>query len=130
MAILRNKRKLAAMNRKNHEDLPRNNRARNTNSPKIQEEYITQVSEKIEGRMTNKLSQELSKTESRILYALSRLDDFLQNPHARAHSGPVPETSRNISRRSQRTNGNSLHNDPHPEVGVYLSQNNRDLSPE
>ena len=37
---------------------------------------ITQVSEEIKGRVTTKLSQELSKTESLILDALSQLDEF------------------------------------------------------
>ena len=78
------------MNRENLEDHPRNFRARNTNFLRIQEDFITQVSEEIEGRVTKKLFQEFSKTESRILGALSRLDEFLQNPQARAHSGPVP----------------------------------------
>ena len=32
------------MNKENHEDLPRNNQARDTSSPRIQEDYITQVS--------------------------------------------------------------------------------------
>ena len=63
------------MNRENLEGHPGNIHARNTCFPRIQEEYITQMSAKIEGRVTKKLSQEFSKTESRILGALSRLDD-------------------------------------------------------
>ena len=43
------------------------------------EDYITQVSEEIEGRVTKKLSQELSRTESRIFGVLSKLDEFLLN---------------------------------------------------
>ena len=52
MATLRNKRKCAATNRDNHEDHPRNNQARNTNSPRVQEDYITQVSEETGGKVT------------------------------------------------------------------------------
>ena len=63
----------------------------NSSVPRSQEDYITQVSEEIEGRVTNKLSQEFSKTENRILGALSRLDDFLMNPLIQGHSGGVPE---------------------------------------
>ena len=37
--------KLAAINGDNHEDLPRNNQARNTNFPRIQEDNFAQVSE-------------------------------------------------------------------------------------
>ena len=51
MAILRNGWKLASMNRENNEDHPRDVRERNTNS-RIQEDYITQVSEEIVGRVT------------------------------------------------------------------------------
>ena len=40
----------------------------------IQEEYITQVSEQIEGKVTKKLSNEFSRRESCILGALSRLN--------------------------------------------------------
>ena len=71
MAILRNKRKLAALNKLNCEEHPRNNMAQNSNVPRSQEDYITQVSEEIEGRVTKKLSQEFSRTENRILDALA-----------------------------------------------------------
>ena len=53
------------------------------------EEYLTQVSEKIEGRVTKKMSQEFSRTESRSLGALSDFDDFLLNPQVRTSSGTV-----------------------------------------
>ena len=86
MANVRNKNTLAAKNRENDVDF----QARNTNSPGIQEDYITQVSEKIEGRVTKKLSQEFSRTKSRILGTLSQLDESLQNPQFRAGSGPIP----------------------------------------
>ena len=45
----RNKRKLAALNKENCEKHPRSNLAQNSNAPRSQEEYITQVSEEIEG---------------------------------------------------------------------------------
>ena len=63
----RNKRKLAALNEENCEEHPRNNLASNSNVPRSQEDYITQVSEEIERRVTKKLSQEFSRTENRIL---------------------------------------------------------------
>ena len=43
------------------------------------EEYINQVSEEIEGSFTKNFFQEFSRTESRILAALSKLDEFLLN---------------------------------------------------
>ena len=55
MATLRGKRKLAAVARETQEENPRNGKSRNTSVPRI-EEYITQVSEEIEGRVTKKLS--------------------------------------------------------------------------
>ena len=76
----RNKRKLATLNKENCEEHPRSNLARNSSVPRSQEDYITQVSEEIEGRVTKKLSQESSRTKNRILGALARLDDFLINP--------------------------------------------------
>ena len=61
MATLRNKKKLAALNKENCEEHPRNNMAQNSNVPRSQEGYITQISEEIEGRVTKKLSQEFSR---------------------------------------------------------------------
>ena len=48
----RNKRILAALNEKNCEEHPRSNLAQNSNVPRFQEDYITQVSEEIEGWVT------------------------------------------------------------------------------
>ena len=70
MTTRRSKRKFAAPNKENCEENLRNNLAENTNVAKSQENYITQVSEEIEGRITKKLSKECSRTESRILGAL------------------------------------------------------------
>ena len=48
----RNKRKLAALNKENCEEHPKSNLALNSNVPRSQEDYITLVSEEIEGRVT------------------------------------------------------------------------------
>ena len=53
MAI-RNKKKLAALIKENCEEHPRSNLVQNSNVPRSQEDYITQVSEEIEGRVTKK----------------------------------------------------------------------------
>ena len=90
-----NKRKLAALNKENCEEHPRSNLAQNSSAPRSQEEYITQVSEEIEGRVTKRLSKEFSRTENRILGALAQLDDFLMNPLLPGHSGTTPEPTRN-----------------------------------
>ena len=65
MTTLRNKRKLLAVTREIQEEHPRNGLSRNTSVTRINEEYITQVYEETEDRVTKKLSQEFSRTESR-----------------------------------------------------------------
>ena len=118
----RNKRKLATFNKKNCEEHPRSNMAQNSNVPRSQEDYITEVSEEIEGRVTKKLPKEFSRTENRILGALTRLDDFLMNPLIRGHSGTTPETSRNAFSTNQGTNEDDSQSDPHPEAGIFGNQ--------
>ena len=76
MATLRNKKKLAAASRETPENT-RISQSQNTLDPEMAQECISQVSDEIEGRVTKKLSKEFSRTESRILRALSKLDEFL-----------------------------------------------------
>ena len=130
MATLRNKRKLATLNKENCEEHTRSNLAQNSNVPISQEDYITQVSEENEGRVTEKLSQEFSRTENRKLGALARLDDFLRNPLIQGHSGTAPETSRNAFSTSQETNEDDSQNDPHPEAGTFHDQTTQNSGPE
>ena len=126
----RNKRKLAALNEENCEEHPRSNLAQNLNAPRSQEDYITQVSEEIEGRVTKRLSKELSRTETRILGTLARLDDFLMNPLLQGRSGATPETSRNLLSTSRGANEDDSQNDPHPEAGLFHSQITQNSGPE
>ena len=118
MATLRNKRKLAAVSKETPE-ITRNAQSRNTIDPEVAEEYISQVSEEIEGRVTKKLSKEFSRTESRILGALSMLDDFLLNPQVRTFSVDVPGTSRNSNSENREPTGDRSLTDPCPEVGFF-----------
>ena len=76
MTTLKNERNLAAPNNENCEEYPRSSLAQNTIVPRSQEDCITQVSEEIEARITKKLSKEFSRTEGRILGAVSRLMVF------------------------------------------------------
>ena len=76
------------------QEYPRNNQSQNSAAPGITEDYIAEVSEEIEGRVTKKLSQELSRTDSRVLGALSKLDESFLNPQIRTFSGTVPGTFR------------------------------------
>ena len=94
MATLRNKKKSAAGSRKTPENI-RNNQSQNMVGLELAQEDISQVSEEIDGRETKTLSKEFSWTESRILGALSKLDEFLPNPQVRTCSVAVPGATRN-----------------------------------
>ena len=80
------------------------------------EEYISQVSEEIKRRVTKKLSKEITGTESRILGALSKLDEFLLNPQVRTCSVTVSGTSRNSNSEKREPAGDRSLNDPSSEV--------------
>ena len=104
--------------------------AQNLKVLRSQEDYITEVSEEIEGRVTKKLSHEFSKTENRILGALSRLDDFLMNPLIQGHSGTVPDNSWNTYGINQGTNKDDSQSDPYPEASFFYNQTTRKSGPE
>ena len=120
MASLRNKRKLAAVSRETPEG-SRSSRGQTVLDPELTQDYISQVSEEIEGRLTKKLSKEFSKTESRILGlgALSKLDEFLLNPQIRTCSVAVQGTSRNANSENRETHGDRSSDDPYPEVWYF-----------
>ena len=111
MATSRNKKKLAAVSRETQE-YPSISKSQNTSAPVITEEHIAQVSEEIEGRVTGKLSQDFSRTESGILGALFKLDEFLLNPEVRTFSGTVPGTFRNAGAENWEPSGDGSRNDP------------------
>ena len=62
MATLGNKRKLAAVSRETHEGT-RSSRAQNVLDPELTQDYISKVSEEIEGRVAKKLSTVQSKID-------------------------------------------------------------------
>ena len=66
--------------------------------------------------MTKKLSKEFSRTESRILGALSKLDEFLLNPLVRTCSVAVPGTTRKSDIGTREPYGDRSPNDPCPEA--------------
>ena len=113
---MRKKRKLAAITRETQGENPKNGQSRNKSVPRINEEYITQVSEATKGKVTERQFQEFSRTESRILGALSKLDEFPPNPQIRTHSGSVPGTFRNTNVENQEPNEDRSQDDPHPSV--------------
>ena len=116
MTTLKNKRQLAAVSRETPEGT-RNSRAQNTLDPKVTEDYNSQVSEEIEGRVTKKLSKEFSRTESRILGTLSKLDQLLLNPQVRTCSVAFPGTSRNNNSENRKTTPQTI---PTSKWGFFL----------
>ena len=115
MAILRNKRKLQAVSRETPENTM-NTLSWKTIDPEEAQEHISQVSEEIEVRVTTKPSKEFSGTETRILGALSKLDNFLLNTQVRTCSVAVPGTSRNSNSQIREPTGDRFLDDPCPEV--------------
>ena len=95
---------MATVAKGRQEERPRNGQTRNEAVPEINVDYITQMSEEIEGRVTKKLFQEFSGTESQLLGALSNLKGFFPNPQVRAQSGTVLGTSWNSNTENHNPN--------------------------
>ena len=129
MATLGNKRKLAAVSRETPEDSS-SGRGQYVLDPELTQDYTSQVSEEIQGRVTKKLCKEFSKTESRILGALSKLDEFLLNPQVRTCSVAIPGTARNTNSENRETTEDRSSDDPHPEVGYFPHYSGQLNSPE
>ena len=119
METLRNKRNLAAVSRETPENT-RNSQLQNPLDPEMAQERISQVSEEIEGRVTNKLSKDFSRTESHILGALSKLDEFLLNPQVRTCSLAVPGTTRKNGSEDREPTRDRFLNNPCPEAMLAL----------
>ena len=115
MARLRTKRKLAAVSRETPENT-RNSQSQNTLDPGMAQEYIPQISEGIEGKVTEVFSKKISRTESRILGALFKLDEFLLNPQVGTCSVAVPGTCRNNDSENRKATGDRSLSDPSPEA--------------
>ena len=115
MATLRNKRKLAATAGKT-QDYLWHNQSQNATTPGLTEDYIAQVSEKIEGRVTKKLFHEFRRIKSRILGAPFKSDKLLLNPQMQTFSGTTPGTFRNTDVENHEPSGDRSQKDPHPEV--------------
>ena len=122
---------MAAVSRETPEST-RNNQSQNTPNPGRAQKYISQVAEETERKVTQKLSKEFSRMESRIFGALSNLDDFLLNPQLRACSVAVPGTSRNSGSGNREPAGNRFVGDSCLEAvfSTYHSSNSNDLKQE
>ena len=80
------------------------------------QEYISQVYDEVEGRVTKKLSKDISPIESRILGALSKLDDFVLDLQVRTCSVAVPGTSRMNNLQNPEHTGDRFLDNPCPTV--------------
>ena len=78
--------------------------------------YNNEVSRKTKGKITKKPSHLFSRTESRILGASSKLDEFLLNPQVRTCSAAVPGITRKNSSENREPTGDRSSNDSCPEV--------------
>ena len=128
-ATLTNKKKLSAVSIETSENT-RDTQSRNTIDPEMAQEFISQVFEEIEVRVTKKLSKELSRTESRILGALSNLDDFLLNLQVRTFSVSIPGISWNSNSESLEPTGDRSLDDPCAEVRNSFHHSGNLNSPE
>ena len=90
------------------------------------QEYTSQVSEEIEKRVTKKLSIEFSRTESRILCTLSKIDEFLLKPQVRTYSAAIPGTSRNNNSENRKPTGDRSLGDTGPKA-VFSTYHISDL---
>ena len=129
MATLRNKRKLAAVSRKTLEG-SRSSKGQNVLDPELTQDYISQVSEEIEGRVSKKLSKEFSRTESRILGALSKLDEFLLNLQVRTSSVAGQERPETLIQKTGRLMGIAPQIIPIPKLGSFPHHSGQFNSPE
>ena len=120
MATLRNKGKLAGVSGETPEG-SRGSRGRNVLDPELTQDYISEVSEEIEGRVTKKLSKEFNKTESRILGALSKLDEFLLNPQFRTSLVAAHECPETLIQKTGKLMGIAPQTIPIPRWGIFLT---------
>ena len=74
--------------------------------------HLPGLPEKLKWGSLEKLSNEFSRTDSCILGALSKLDDFLLNRQVRTCSVAVPGTSRNFDSENRETSGDRSPSNP------------------
>ena len=121
MATKGNKPMLAAVSWETQEH-PRNRQSQNISISCFNEEIIRQVVEDVEGRVSKKLSREISRTDSPNLGALFELKNILLNPYIRTLSRTVPGAFRETDVENQEPAGDHSQNDPHSEVEFFVCQ--------
>ena len=98
--------------------------------PELTQDYSSQVPEEIEGRVTKKLPKDFNTTESSILGALPKLEEFPLNPQVRTCSVAAHGTCRNSNSENRETHGDRSSNDPYLEVGYFRHHSGQLNSPE
>ena len=128
MATLRNKKKLASVNRGNHKGHPRKKSLQDKNVPRVNQDYTTQISEKIEGRVIQKMSHNFSRTKSWNLGALSKQYGCLLNSQVRVQSGTLIKTSWYFDEKNREYGEDRSQYDPHPEVGTSVTRSSHSVN--
>ena len=106
--------------------------SQNTRGPGKAQKYFSQVSEEIEGRVTKELYKDFNRTESRILGALCKLDEFFLSPQVRTCSVAAPGTSTSNGSENREPTGDRFLGDPCSEAvfSTYHSSNLNDSEQE
>ena len=95
MPVLKAERKLVAFKRESQEEHPTNNLSRNTNVLRVNEDYITKISEDLDDRGSKNNVSEVSQdkvSNSRYSVETERVSSELTNSAAILnHSGDIPE---------------------------------------
>ena len=127
---MRKKRKLAAVTREAHEEHPRNGQSQDMSVPRINEEYITQNSEEIEGRITENCPRSSAGQPPAFWVPCLNEMSCVLKPQIRTHSATVPGTFRNTNVENQGTNEDDSQSYPHPEGDTFRSQTTQNSDPE
>ena len=80
---------------------------------------ISRVSEEMEGRVTKKVLKGFSRTESRILGALSKFDEFLLYPQVPTFCVAIPRKSKNGDSENPEHTGGSFPKELCPQAMFF-----------
>ena len=92
---------LASVACEHHERSHRSSQSRKSPVPRVNEVCIIQVLEDREDAVTKKLPRGFSRTECRILDALSKYNDYLPNPQVQVQSSTIPAKSQSVTVENQ-----------------------------
>ena len=96
--------------------------------PRVDEDCITQASEELGERLTQKYSLEFSLTKSRKLTAPSNSDELFLNSYVWVQSWTILEKSWNYDRENQETLKDRWQNEPHSIVDSSVTRSHHFIS--